>query len=263
MWKCICTARLKIDCRLVAKLAVSLVLSFSHTGTAATEDVEPAEELVEIHYAPDVLSPYKERRGFWAPVVGLGFSAIRPTGFVSDFTDENDSDFSYDDIFGKKTMSTFSFYGGFQINFGGISIGPTIGIMTGKATGEGGGGLTQLNISCRKAGIIVNLDGIMQEPYVVPTAHFELNLADYVEEFATEDAVNISSKSTTPFLSYTVGALIQLNWIDPDGTFVSLKENGLNNTFVHLYLGQLMATSGSSTSFSTPIAFGAGVKLEF
>lgn len=263
MWKSIFTARLKIDCRLASKLAVSLALLFSHTGTAATEDVEPAEELVEIHYAPDVLSPYKERRGTWAPVVGLGFSAIRPTGFVSDFTDESNSDFSYDDLFGRKTMSTFSFYGGFQINLGGISFGPTVGLMTGKATGEGAGGITQLNISCRKAGIIVNLDGLMQEPFIVPTAHFELNLADYVEEFSTANSIDTSSKSTTPFISYTVGALIQLNWIDPDGTFVSLKENGLNNTFMHVYMGQLMATSGESTSFASPIAFGAGVKLEF
>lgn len=262
----ISTSRPKLDRRLAA-CAVALALCFfAVTKVDAAVDEEQAalaklteqerfeRGLIEIHYAPDYLSPYKERRASWAPVFGLNYANVVPVGFVTDLPSAN-GDAEYGAIFGSAAMPMFSYFGGVQFNLGGISIGPTVGM----AMGEVGGGTRTLRLNVKSAGITANLDSIMNEPYVVPTFSFAINVADYAE---TNDA-DTSSAGTTPFMSYTVGALIQLNWIDPDGAFEGLKESGLNNTFVHLYGGQFMASSGDSTSFASNFSLGAGVRLEF
>lgn len=261
-------SRPKLDRRLAA-CAVALALCFiaATKVDAAVDDQKELSALseqerferglIEIHYPPDYLSPYKERRASWAPVFGVNYANVVPVGFVSDFIDAAGHTADYGEIFGSAAIPMFSYFGGVQFNLGGVSIGPILGMTMGQLAG--GNFSTSLRVNIKSIGANINLDSVMKEPYVVPTFSFSVNTAEYTETSGTDQSTAV----TTPFMAYTVGALIQLNWLDPDGAFASLKESGLNNTYLHIFGGQFMASSGESTSFASNFAMGAGVRLEF
>ncbi len=263
----ISTSRPKLDCRLAA-CAVALICCLiavtraegaveAARAPAMSEQERFERGLIEVHYPPDYLSPYKERRSSWAPIFGVSYENVVPVGFVSDVLDPQGNSYDYESLFGSAALPLFSYFGGIQFNFSSVSIAPTFGVAMGQVSG--GPYETTLRVNLKSAGLTVNLDSIMNEPYVVPTFSLLVNTADY-----TETAAGVkNSGSTSPFISYTVGALIQLNWLDPSGAFEVLKDSGLNNTFAHVYAGQLLAANGDSTSFSSKLSLGAGVRLEF
>jgi hypothetical protein len=155
-----------------------------------------------------------------------------------------------------------SFSAGVQFNFTGFSLGPYIGVKSGSLSSDAAGGTNSLNLMAQHLGLSINLDGILEEPYIVPTIQVEINGGEYNESFSAGGVLTPEQSPVNPFVSYTLGLLIQLNWLDPEGAFESLKESGLNNTFVHVFAGQLLATA-EGVSFNSPISAGAGLKLEF
>ncbi len=220
-----------------------------------------AKGLIEIRYAPDILSSYRERRRWWAPVFGFGFQNVMPVGYVTDFANAAGENFTYEDVFGSATLPLLGFYGGAQFNLTGFSVGATLGYATGSVSGNESNYEAGLKIDMKKIGIIINLDSLASEPYVVPCLQLDANVASYHETFNAGTGDIPSSGDTGVFLSYTVGALFQLNWLDPEGAFQIVKEHSVNNSYLHIFAGQL--TGGGDVSVSSKLALGAGFRLEF
>lgn len=244
-------------------MTLSIVLS-PHGLWAQDQSPTQVEEsqLVEVRIAPDTMSPYRERRTSWSPTFSLGSLFVKPTGFVSGITDSSFNEYTYEDLFGSKSMNVNSFSAGIQFNLSGFSIGPYIGVKSGAVVGDGAGGSNSLNLTAQHAGLALNLDGLFAEPYVVPTLQIDMNVGEYNESFNSLGVLTEAQSAVKPFMSYTAGVLVQLNWLDPESAFESLKDSGLNNTFLHVFAGQLMATA-EGVSFNSPLSYGAGLKLEF
>ena len=109
-------------------------------------------------------------------------------------------------------------------------------------------------------GLGIILDALFKEPYVAPYFNGQMYSINF-EEVATAGK---SKGTTTTASAFTVGTLIQLNWIERELSAKSLIEHGLNNTYLDLFATQY-SSSGSSTDpkFETGFNFGGGFKLEF
>lgn len=253
--------RLKLD-RWRALVYLLLTMILAPVGLRAQE--APADsDLIEVRFPPDVLQPYRDRRESWAPTFSFSSFVAKPTEFISGITDSNDSEFTYENIFGSKAINLNSFSLGLQFNFSGFSLGPYIGVKSGSVSNFAVGGDNNISLSAQHAGLAINLDGLFAEPYVVPTFQIEVNSAEYVEDFTSSGVTTEVSSQVKPFVSYSAGILLQLNALDPESAFESLKNSGLNNTYAHLFVGQLMGTGDRLLSFGTPLSYGGGFKLEF
>ena len=102
------------------------------------------------------------------------------------------------------------------------------------------------------------LDTIWPEPYFGP--YVQGSVGQFTYSLGRDDLEDSSSSGMT--YSYTIGGLIQLNWVDPDGSREALVDSGLNNTFLDIFITQ-NSGSDEGANFSSSVNWGLGVKLEF
>ena len=60
---------------------------------------------------------------------------------------------------------------------------------------------------------------------------------------------------------WTLGGLIQLNWIDPETSRKTRNEWGLTNMFLDVYVSQYL--SEDEPDFTSSINYGSGLRFEF
>lgn len=220
-------------------------------------DDEPNDGTVEVIYAPELLAPFSERRGDWSLMAGISVDQFFPDKYRSGI-----DNLSYEQIFGSDPIKLIQFEMGPKYN---TSIG-ALGANFIAGYGDTSGTLTgqQRQLKMTKIGVsgTYTLDTLFEEPYVAPYISGQVLMFNW-EESAPTSGISVSGDTSASF-AVTVGALIQLNWIEPVASLQSQNEVGLQNTFLDLFISQYN-TSDSATdpNFETAMNFGGGIKLEF
>ncbi|MBX2995564.1 MAG: hypothetical protein KF681_12105 [Bdellovibrionaceae bacterium] len=252
--------RLKLDLGLAARFISSVLIACAVLAPMAAMAVQsdlPDPEadnipLVEIEYGPAALLPYKERRSDWGYLFGMAYENYDPTGYQSDIDST-----TYETLFGTNTVPMFGLQGGAKYNLDFASLTAELSYEMGSVSDSRSGDPTTLKLSKVGTHFGLWLDMLFTEPYVVPYAQMDVYQIDYEEK-----ATNVSESGTSGILmGWTAGALVQLNWLDPDASLRALSESGLDNAYVNIFMTQSQANS--RPDLATAMTWGAGLKLEF
>lgn len=208
--------------------------------------------LVEVQIRQDNLAPYKERRETHGVYFGLDYEAINFKNFVSTL-----DGMSYKDVFGEDTVNLIQAGMDYKFNFslGSLSAGLFYGM--GKVDA---GNSRSLEISKYGAAFRFTADMIMNEPYVAPYIGVNVWQMGISEKSATDSF----SATTQMGYNYTLGLLIQLDWIDYNTAKESTFNWGLENTFLDVYATQYAKTEApDDPNTETDFTYGAGLRFEF
>lgn len=232
--------------RIIIYVILALALTRSALGAGANE------AFVEVQTGQDVLAPYSDRRDPNGIMVGLDYEAIIFKSFVSTYDGS-----SYDRLFGAGSIPLVYASLDYKRNFilGSITIGLDFGV--GKVTGASG---SALEVSKYGGAIKYIADNFSKEPLAAPYVGLNIWKIQTVD-----DAITTKITQTTGLgFNYTVGVLLQLNWIDLHTSRMAAINYGLENTYLNLYATQYLNTGSSADiKTETDMTFGAGVKLEF
>jgi len=237
---------------LKSKVLLSLLLVLSFV-TAYAQDENNG--LVEVQHYQDVLASYKERRGDNGFYFGVTYEPVVFKNYVS-FLDG----LSYGDIFGSSTlpMINVSFEYKRNMAIGSISGGFIYG--GGQLSGDGSGEKRTLAVSKVGLDFRYTADNFMDEPYAAPYFAYSM-----WKMGISEESPNDKFNATTQIgYSYSVGVLLQLDWIDYDVAKKATFDYGLENTFIDVYATQYAKTQAADDpNTSTDFTYGAGLRMEF
>ncbi|MFV8256979.1 hypothetical protein ACNQKP_04200 [Bdellovibrio bacteriovorus] len=247
------------------------------TSTAETEEVAPAPEepavieapvqryaeptpsptlenlpLVEVQIRQDNLADYKVRRENHGTYVSFDYEAIEFKNFISTLDGQ-----SYKAVFGSDTVNLIQLGVDYKYNFmlGSLAAGAFYGV--GKVDGNSD---RSLEITKYGIGFKFTADMLMNEPYVAPYVGINVWQMGFSEKSATDSF----SATTQMGYNYTVGLLIQLDWIDYESAKQSTFNWGLENTFIDVYATQYAKTEApDDPDTTTDFLFGGGLRLEF
>ncbi|UXR65759.1 hypothetical protein EZJ49_05790 [Bdellovibrio bacteriovorus] len=208
--------------------------------------------LVEVQIRQDNLAPYKERRETHGVYFGLDYEAVNFKNFISTL-----DGMSYKDVFGEDTVNLVQAGFDYKFNFflGSLSAGLFYGM--GRVDADNS---RSLEISKYGAAFRFTADMIMNEPYVAPYVGLNVWQMGVSEKSATDSF----SATTQLGYNYTVGFLIQLDWIDYDTAKESTFNWGLENTFLDVYATQYAKTEApDDPNTETDFTYGAGLRFEF
>lgn len=250
---------------LTVLLAFSILLIAIDTF-AAVSDTEalPNDGKIEVVYPADRLVPYRERRSTWGATFAIQNEQMYPSNFISQY-----DGFTYEKMFGQSPINITQGQVGVKYNFGAGAL--TAGLLFGA------GSVydtiiryeytpvqdidSELELTKMGASFSYMLDTLFAEPYIVPYIEGQIVRFDW-----QESTVGLEAKSgTTDFSTvFTVGALVQLNWLDPASSLEAQKSSGLENTYLDVFASQYQASSGTGDpNFETDFNFGAGLRFEF
>lgn len=252
----------KLDDRLSAQNPVARLMCLAFFGclfvlpTKASSPPNPG--LVEVRNNDAVFESYRERRSLNGLIFGISYENYRPKNFLSSIDSE-----SYSSTFGSTPVTLGQFEVGYKLNFGPASIAASFEYGQGQVNGsELAGEERRLSIEKTALKATLFIDGIFEEPYVVPYAGISLWKFGIDEKIVRTD-VSFSGK-TQPGTSVDVGLLLQLNWIEPETARWALVRGGVENTYIDLFLRQYAKSSGSADpDTSSDMNWGVGLKVEF
>lgn len=247
------------DLRVSMKLHQSLRTFFCVSLICLLGGISRADEgvaqLVEVELSQDNLASYKERRENHGAYVGFAYEAMDLKNFVSTLDSQ-----SYRSLFGKKGVPLVRLMVDYKYNFmlGSFALGLDYGM--GRLTDRLSGAERSLEISKYGVGIKFTADMIVDEPYAAP--YIGINLWQMgISETSPTDSF---SATTQMGLNYTVGLLLQLDWIDLESAKYATFKWGLENTFLDLYATQYAQTSAvDDPNTETEWLYGGGLRLEF
>lgn len=228
-------------------IVLMLVLS-AFSARAATGD----SPLVEVHVPQDVLAPYRERRGTHGMYFGVDYEAL----ILKNFFSASDGS-TYNDLFGSDVIGLMRLSIDYKYNFlfGALTLGGDVGI--GSVSGKSS---RKLDVTKYGVGIKYVMDALMPEPYVAP--YVGVNFWKIATKESSD--INTNSKTTNIGYNYTVGLLIQLDWIDFNTAKEATFNYGLENTYLDIYATQYAKTGNEADiDTTTAILWGAGLKFEF
>ncbi|WP_374034431.1 hypothetical protein ACES2I_18340 [Bdellovibrio bacteriovorus] len=208
--------------------------------------------LVEVQIRQDNLADYKVRRETHGTYMSFDFEAIEFKNFISTLDGQ-----SYKAVFGSDTVNLIQLGLDYKYNFmlGSLSGGVFYGM--GKVDGDAD---RSLEITKYGVGFKFTADMIMNEPYVAPYVGINVWQMGFSEKSATDSF----SATTQMGYNYTVGMLIQLDWIDRETAKESTFNWGLENTFIDVYATQYAKTEApDDPDTTTDFLFGGGLRLEF
>jgi hypothetical protein len=232
-------------------MILSLVVICSGSAFAQAEK----EQLVEVHIRQDTLAPYKERRPTHGTYFSLSYEALELSNFQS-MIDGVD----YKTAFGASTIPLLFLEIEYKYNFalGGLAFGLNLGQGSVSSSISG----DDRSIELRRMGVGAKyiLDNIFSEPYVAPYAGINMWQMSY-KETTTADSFSTTISSG---LSYTVGIMLQLNWIDKATSQQATFDYGIENTYIDLHASQYASTEAQEKpNLETDWILGAGLRLEF
>nr|BFD69008.1 hypothetical protein HAGR004_40300 [Bdellovibrio sp. HAGR004] len=208
--------------------------------------------LVELQIRQDNLAPYKERRETHGVYFGMDYEAINFKNLISTL-----DGMSYKDVFGEDTVNLVQAGIDYKFNFtlGSLSAGIFYGM--GRVDAENS---RSLEISKYGAAFRFTADMIMNEPYVVPYVGVNVWQMGISEKSATDSF----SATTQLGYNYSLGLLIQLDWIDYETAKETTFNWGLENTFLDVYATQYAKTEApDDPNTETDFTYGAGLRFEF
>ena len=105
-------------------------------------------------------------------------------------------------------------------------------------------------------------DVLFPEPYVAPYVGITAARLSFKEHDKTNKLD--TSEETDICYNYTVGLLIQLDWIDYQAAKEATLDYGLQNTFLDIYMTQYAKTGNEADpNTETDMLWGAGLRMEF
>lgn len=239
----------------------SLILLSSHFSYAQVDKVEVEEvENVEVLSAQDIELPYKERRSRWGLEVGFQHEQVLPFNYVSGVPDV--SVVNYSDFAGSNSIPLNKFFlgGKFNTSLGSLAAGIEYGSGSLYLPADNG---ENTSMDLTKEGLYMSLylDSIFSEPYVVPYGTFNVFRLTYSEAV---DGKGTYDGTTDFMMGYTLGALFQLNWLDKESARTGLRDSGIQNTYVDVYVSSYMPSIDDlDPNFETEFDLGVGLRVEF
>lgn len=234
------------------------LLLIANDALAQEDETTLSDGKIEVEYPAEAQAPYQERRENWSTVFAVNVDQILPDKFRSKVSSD-----SYETLFGTSPIQLVQVQLGAKYNFslGGIGI---AGIF-GHGEIEDGRSGSSRDLTLEKKGIVASLvlDNLTSEPYLAPYLEGHFYSFDWSDGVADQNLE--SQEGSTAFGSaITVGALFQLNWLDPEAAIAAQNSSGLENAFLDVFVSQY-GTSGSEDdpNFETSTNFGAGLRLEF
>lgn len=241
---------------LISKVSVLLFfgLLLGVGGTARAQHGDP-QGLVEVEVPQDVLANYRERRPHHGIYVGVTYEQFVPKEFISALDAK-----TYETMYGTDAIPLVGLGIDYKYNIaiGSLSLG--VGAAMGSISDSRGGEDRKLDITKYALNARFTLDALMPEPYAAPYVGFSA----YQMGVNDHNATTNKSETTAVGYAYTVGVLLQLDWIDYDVAKQATFNIGLENTFIDLYMIQYAkAGSEADANMETDMTFGAGLRLEF
>lgn len=251
--------KLKLICLLLILSTGSVNPSFAVTGAFAPMDPKPG--YVQIEYPAEFILPYRERRPRHQLTFNVNYENYAPVAYLSPaIADPNLVSNTYSNVYDLVDIPLVSASLGWKVNvpFLGIEIAPFYGVgsVQSKKSGE------SMSLSLEKYGVRVAaaLETIFPEPYVVPYLATQLQMWGIEEVGSTLTY----SRTTGYAVGFQAGLLLQLNWLDSAAAARALRESGLQNTYVDLFVQQYGDTSDPEDPLmNSEFNWGAGLRLEY
>ncbi|KYG68955.1 hypothetical protein AZI87_06940 [Bdellovibrio bacteriovorus] len=240
-------------CFVLSVLAGSL--SFAQEEAAPTTPQDENVPLVEVEVVQDNLAPYKDRRETHGMYFGVDYEGLDLKNYISTL-----DNLSYGDLFGTDPIPLIRVSIDYKYNFalGALALGLDYGM--GKIEDNRSGSDRSLEVTKYGIGLKFVADNFMAEPYVAP--YLGLNIWQMgLSESSPTDSF---SATTQMGFNYTIGFLLQLDWLDYQTAKQTTFNWGLENTFIDVYATQYAATSAEDDpDTTTDFLYGAGLRLEF
>lgn len=241
---------------------IGLIISSTIALSAWAADDLGDGKTIEVNYSAEKMLPYKQRREDWSIVAGFNVEQLFPDGYKSAI-----DQFSYEELFGSSTLNITQGYVGakYNMSFGSMGIGGMFGygsLNDGRISGTVNRDV-DATLEVTKYGGYANLtlDTLFNEPYVAPYVEGQIYSMEWTESSKSgEEAAGWADIAT----AFRVGALIQLNWLDPDSALQARESSGLNNTFLDVFVSFYSASERKDDlSFESTANYGAGLSFEY
>ena len=246
---------LSLRINLAALLMVVSTSAFAQEEAVVFEEEIQETPLVEVHLPEDTYLPYKERRGTHGAYFGVNYEGVDLKNYISTLDNK-----TYFQVFGTDPVPLLHVSIDYKYNtqIGAFSIGVDYG--SGELSGSQTGTSRTLKLTRYGVGVKFTADTILDEPYVAPYVGINFWQMGISETSPTDSF----SATTQMGYNYTVGALLQLDWIDYDSSKEGTFNWGLENTFIDVYATQYAKTSAAEDpNTATDLLYGAGLRLEF
>ena len=250
-----------LQLRVFRSLIILIAIFVSQGAYAYIDSVETGSVVVEEPL--DVSANYKNRRSAHGFVLAVHSENFYPIDYQSMF-----GDVYIEDIVGSDAIKLTGIELGYKYN---ISIGSVTGLYN---YSQGSLGSTRtISLSRQAVAANIALDGVLEEPWVVP--YFQLGVHQFT---ASEDNGTTSESAVTGMsFNYRYGLQFQIDWIealmDPSAKADRLRSSGLENTFIDVYYASHLASGAAQD----PMVLGAegepnlvsagemgfGIRLEF
>lgn len=269
--------------RILKLLILCLFITVNTWAQELTQDLSDAEDntlkqsdVVVLEKQEDTDLSYKKRRTKHGALFSLTTEKFYPIDYISLFQDA-----FIEDIVRDNSFDLVGFELGYKHNISIMSFSVLFGYARGSISGSTTGG--KRDISINKQGLSVNaaLDGVLEEPWVVPYGqigihHFNVSETDATGTGATLVSENLSATTGISF-NFKYGLLFQIDWIenliDKVAKAERIKASGLENTYIDLYFSHHLASSDAADPSSllsegdpnlqSSAELGFGIKLEF
>lgn len=195
--------------------------------------------------------PYRQRRSDWGFTFQVGFSQYEPLDYRPDFAAGR----TFDNYYGSSQLPLIeaAFATKYNMAFGSIALEAGAGNYSNS---EGLNG-TSLSVTPARAGLILYLDTLFDEPYVVPYGGGGAAMAWYSETVASQKVAG----NTGLGAYYVFGLAFQMDWLDPNADRNG-QQDGLENTFAYIEGRGFSMNGGRVAELSNPLALGAGIRIE-
>lgn len=217
--------------------------------------IDGGDGTIEIVYPSEYTEEYKERRSDWSTVFSVTMDNILPDKYRSKIQGE-----TFEDLFGKTNISIVQVEIGTKYNFSLGALGASLFYGVGEIDDDRIGEKRKLSLSKQGIGFNFTMDNLFDEPLVAPYVGGQVFTMNY-----KETAPDVSDSGQTAMTTgYTVGLLLQLNWLDPNSALQAQNSSGLENSYLDLFLSQYNTSeSEDDPNFQTSFNWGAGLRLEF
>ncbi|UOF00417.1 hypothetical protein [Bdellovibrio reynosensis] len=240
---------------IVPFLFLILCSSFAFAEEAVVPATDTKQPLVEVEVYQDYLAPYKERRENHGSYVTLGYESLELKNYISAIDAK-----TYGDMFGTAPIALMYLGVDYKYNFALGSLAFGIQYGKGNVTGEDSGEERTMDVTKTGVGFKFTLDMIMNEPIVAP--YIGLNI--WKMTIAETNPTTSFSAETQMGMNYTVGLLLQLDWLDYETAKNTTFNWGLENTFIDVYATKYAKTNATDdANTETDMIYGGALRLEF
>jgi hypothetical protein len=239
---------------LKSKVCLSLLLVLSFLSAEADE--EGNNGLVEVQHYQDNLAPYRDRRSDNGMYFAVVYEPIAFKNYISVLDGS-----SYGTMFGSSAVPIISANISYKRN---MAIGSLAGGFiygAGELSATDAGAVThKLSISKMGLDFRFTADNFMPEPYVAP--YFGMTF--WKMGISEDNGTDKFNANTQMGYNYSIGALIQLDWIDYETAKKATFDYGLENTYLDVFATQYAKTQAADDpNTSTDFILGGGLRMEF